>query len=538
MNMLKLMIVDDESLFREALRKTIPWNDLGYEVCCEAENGFDALEKIAEYKPDVALVDINMPFMDGIELAAEIKESGMDIRVIIVTGYDEFNYARQAIEVGVENYLLKPINEEKLMKVLSSVKKKIDIKIHELKKKVSVYKPILKEMFLSNLLYGSRLFTGEELKNLKNSLETDMDNCPYQVVTIELCEKQEYGWNDDDRQLWIFAVLNIAAEVLSETCVFESCRDIHGRIHLVVQFNTIDANWPPNLYNLCERIRSLVSKHLNFNVTIGISNSHKGLKYLSKAYNEALYALKNSITFGENRVILYENVAVSEKAAGNVYPIEQRQQLLMSARMGLFDEVDKIIDSIFEELKLSNASSEIVIIKCMEMVSTCFEFISGTGNEIKSLLGDDFNLLKEVNSKKNIDEMKAWVKDIFFTAMKNQDAGTNSHLHKIACEAKKYIDDNISKFDLKVIDVARHVHVAYGYLCVVFKKEMGKTINAYITETRINKAKKMMDEGCRSVSLIAAKVGYTDANYFGKCFKKIYGITPGKYIENISVRQG
>src|SRR4051794_41652 len=125
--MLKLMLVDDENLFREALKKTIPWKDLGYEVCCEAENGYDALEKIAEFKPDVALVDINMPMMDGIELAAEIKESGLDIRVIIITGYGEFTYARQAIEVGVENYLLKPIEEDQLIKVLNSVKKKIDI---------------------------------------------------------------------------------------------------------------------------------------------------------------------------------------------------------------------------------------------------------------------------------------------------------------------------------------------------------------------------------------------------------------------------
>jgi two-component system response regulator YesN len=120
--------------------------------------------------------------------------------------------------------------------------------------------------------------------------------------------------------------------------------------------------------------------------------------------------------------------------------------------------------------------------------------------------------------------------------MNTKYANINRSFSKTVDDAKKYIDENLSKFDLKIDEIARHVYVGYGYLCVVFKKEMGKTINTYISETRINRAKKLIDEGCYSVYGVSARVGYADANYFGKCFKKVYGINPGKYIENISSR--
>lgn len=529
--MLKLIIVDDESLFREALRKTIPWKELGYEVCCEAENGIDALEKIAEFKPDVALVDINMPLMDGLELAAEIKESEMDTRVIIITGYGEFNYARKAIEVGVENYLLKPIDEEQLAKVLSSVKKKIDIKFDELKNQVTVYKPILKEILLGNLLYGTRMFEKEELINLKNSLKVNLDIQSYQVVVIELSETQ--NWDEDDRQLWIFAILNIISEIFNELCVFESCQDINGRICLVAHAKVIDTNWPQSISSLCERIHLLIEKYLKFKTTIGISNSYKGSTYISKAYNEALYAINNKLIIGENCVIQYGNIIGQVETAVNIYPIEQRQVLLTAARMGEFHKVEDTIYSIFEEMSASNIPRDLVILKCMEVVSTCIEFMGGISNEIKTILGDNFDLLEEIKNKKNLEQMKAWLKEIFFSGMNLKNARVSNFISKTVEDAKKYIDENIGRYDLKIDEIARNVYVGYGYLCTIFKKEMGKTINTYISDTRIIKAKQLIDEGCHSVYAASAKVGYADANYFGKCFKKLYGITPGKYIDNI-----
>ncbi|HHV99803.1 MAG TPA: response regulator [Clostridiaceae bacterium] len=531
--MLKVMIVDDESLFREALKETIPWSELGYEVCCEAENGLDALEKISEYKPDVALVDINMPMMDGIELAAEIKESGADVRVIIITGYSEFDYARKAIEVGVDNYLLKPIDEAQLINVLDSVKKKISIKVEELRKQLTFYKPLLKEMILNNLLYGARIFDKEELSNLEKSFRIDFDNQPYQVIVVEICEKEEYKWYEEERQLWNFAVSNIVNEIFSDVYNYEICRDIHDRICVIANVKPIDMNWHEDILNICERIRVSVKKYLKFSVIIGISDIHKGFRFISQSYNEALYALKNSIVVGEDRVIRYENIKVSDELAIDVYTVEQRRQLLMAARMNKIDEVNEIINSIFNEIRLLNASSDFIVVKCIEIASTCFEFLAETNIKIKCVFGENFNLLKEIQEKKTLDQLESWIKEIFEKSINFRISKSDVQFSKVVADAKRYIDENYNKFDLKIDEIAKNVYVGYGHLCALFKKETGKTINTYITETRINKAKQLLDEGYSNISAVSTMVGYADANYFGKCFKKIYGITPGRYIDEI-----
>jgi two-component system, response regulator YesN len=208
----------------------------------------------------------------------------------------------------------------------------------------------------------------------------------------------------------------------------------------------------------------------------------------------------------------------------------------MAARMSAIDEVDETIHSIFDEIRLSKTSNDLVIVKCIELVSTCFEFVAGTGNKIQSVFGVGFNLLEEIHKKKTINELELWIKEIFHIVMNSEFANMNIHFSKTVEDAKKYINENFSKFDLKIDEIARQVYIGYARLCFLFKRETGKTINDYITETRINRSKKLIDEGCHSVSAVSARIGYADANYFGKCFKKIYGITPGRYIDNILSR--
>lgn len=151
--MLKIIIVDDEPLYRKYLINSVEWEKYGFQVCCEAKNGIDALEKIHEYKPDIGLVDINMPFMDGLELAEKIREEALDVAVILVTGYNEFEYARKAIKFGVVDYILKPFDNEELMTPLLKVKESIEkkkIRRIEHREEVDFIKDRLLNMLVSN----------------------------------------------------------------------------------------------------------------------------------------------------------------------------------------------------------------------------------------------------------------------------------------------------------------------------------------------------------------------------------------------------
>lgn len=525
------MLVDDESLFREALRKTIPWETLGYEVCCEAENGIDALEKIQLYKPHVALVDINMPMLDGIELAAEIKENGLNVNVIIITGYGEFEYARQAIEVGVNNYLLKPIQEDQLVKALAAVKKKLDAETEELKRQVKVYRPLLKEMLLSNLLQGTKLLALEETRKLKASLAVDPDARPYWVMAIEIATRRESSWDEGEKRLWTFAVANVARDILESRCVFETCQDTE-RVCSVIHAKDADSAWPLDVVRLGERIRQAVRQYLKLEVAIGISGSREGMDGLPRSYGEALYALHNRHVKGNNQVVSYNEVVVSDEAALRIYPAEQRQQLLMAARMYDTQLVRELVQAIFGEIRRANASIELLANKCVELVSTCQEFVEGTGREWRSVFEEGGRLLDSLHKRESIEEWEGDIQAMYAQAMRAVFAQAGQGASRTVEQAKKYIDDHLDKFDLKIDEIARHVYIGYGRLCELFKRETGVTINHYITDARIRMAKKLIDEGHHSVSAVSARVGYADANYFGKSFKKKYGIAPGNYIDN------
>ncbi|HEX3029617.1 MAG TPA: response regulator [Clostridia bacterium] len=164
--MLNVMIVDDEFYFREALKISIPWGELGFRICGEAKNGRDALEKVGILSPEIIIVDINMPIMDGLEFVQNIKEAGIKSKIIILTGYSEFNYAKQTIQLGVNSYILKPVNEEELINSLLEIKKVIEneanikIEIDSYKKQVRESLPLLKDKFLNELIQGNLIKKG------------------------------------------------------------------------------------------------------------------------------------------------------------------------------------------------------------------------------------------------------------------------------------------------------------------------------------------------------------------------------------------
>ena len=533
--MLKLMIVDDENLFREALKISLPWKQLGYEVCCEAENGYDALERIAEFKPDVALVDINMPVMDGLELAAEIRENGLDVKVIIISGYGEFTYARQAIEVGVVNYLLKPVDEEELIKALSAIRKAIEkerstgYEMEGLLRQANAFRPLLKEMLLNDLMQGSRCISGDDLPALGLQLEPDVHSRLFQVAVIELDEKAEYGWNAETRQAWGFAVSDIAAGLLTDCgCRHEISHGYQGRLNVLLFPDAHDQDNQLELIGAFDRIRLTVSKSLGFTVTTGMGRPYESIGQVSMSYKEALYALNNRLAIEENSVLYYP-VAAEYRPGGNIFPIEQKMQLHMCLRIRNFSEAEKIITSVLAEIRQNNPSIEMAKFICSELVSSVLQTAIEAGRA-----GGFFDLcltaFQQIQTKTNLNEMETLIMKLL-PQLSGDDPGKSKRMSRIVESAKDYIGQNYSRFDLKIDEIAKHIFVQYGHLCFVFKRETGKTINEYISDFRISKAKELIDGGCLSVSMVAAKVGYADANYFSKCFKKLAGVTPGKYME-------
>lgn len=538
--MLKIMIIDDEFYFREALKVSIPWNELGFEVCAEAKNGKDALEKAIKLNPDIMLVDINMPIMDGLEFVRNVNEKGINSKIIILTGHNEFNYAKQAVKLGVNNYILKPVDDEEIIKSLNEVKKIIEIEtstkieIGRLRKQLKDSLPLLKDKLLNEIIQGSIIRSRNEAMKKMEYLNINIDSDYYQVVAIELEYEESLGWSDEDRQLWKFAVSNITGEVLAEQYIFDTCYDTDDRICIIIGLKETEDNCDTSqlLYNRLELIKNAVQKHLSFTVTIGAGNIKNDLFDIHASYKEAIVALKNKLTVGKNKVIPYSTVSDST-IKSNLFTGEHRSRLLLDLRTADETEVQKLIGQIFSEMRSENIHHEIIFVVCIELVAVCLEYIVETGLSFKDILPNNrINIIEELQSKGSIDEMESWIEEIFRLTMELTQKSRNSKVSKLIDEVKNYIETNYQNDSLSIDEMAKKLFVNYAHLCFIFKRDTGVTINEYLTEFRIKKSKEFFDNGDTLVLNVASKVGYADANYFGKCFKKFYGLAPSKYIEN------
>lgn len=538
--MLKIMIVDDELYFREALKVSIPWNELGFNVCAEAKNGRDALEKALKLNPDIMIVDINMPIMDGLELVRNVNEKGLDCKIIILTGHSEFNYAKQAVQLGVNNYILKPVDDEELIRSLIETKKTIEkeasikIEVSTLRQQVKDSLPLLKDKLLNELIQGNLIRDKHETMKKMEYLSINMNSEYYQVAAIELEYEESHGWNDEDKQLWKFAVSNISSEVLSEQYVFDICYDADDRICIIVGTKEMEnkSDISPLLYNRLEMIKNAVQKHLNFTVSIGAGNVKNDLFDIHASYKEAIVALKNKLTVGKNNVISYSTVSDSI-IKRNLFTGEHRSRLLLNLRTADETEVQKLIRQIFIEMYDENVHHEILFVVCIELVAVCLEYIVEAGLSLKDILPNNrLNIIEELQSKGSIDEMEGWIEEIYRHTMEMTKRSRSSKVSKLITEVKNYIADNYQNDSLSIDEIASKLFVNYAHLCFIFKRDTGVTINEYLTELRIKKAKELLDNGNILVLDVASKVGYADANYFGKCFKKYYGLAPSKYIES------
>jgi two-component system response regulator YesN len=540
--MLKVMIVDDEFYFREALKISLPWNGLGFDICGEAKNGKDALDKVGELKPDIIIVDINMPIMDGLEFVQYSREKGVSSKIIILTGHSEFNYARQAVQLGVHNYILKPVNEEELAQSLLEMKKLIEteasvkIEFDTLKQQVNDSLPLLKDKFLNDLIQGNIIRNDNASDKKMEYLNINIHSKFYQTSIIEIDYEENLDWNNEDRQLWKFAVSNITSEILSGYLTFDICYDKDDRICIITGAEEGGSEHDIDQLLECklESIREAVCKHFKFTVTIGIGNVKNELFEIAASYKESMVALKNKLTLGKNRIITYGSVSDLEIKV-NLFTAEYRNRLLINMRTGEDNEVRSLISQIFGEIRRQNVRHEILSVFCIEMVSACLEFMAETGLGFKDVLDDNqLNIIEQIQLKRSIYEIEAWIQEIFLNASEAFKRNRSSKTSRLIEKVKKYIEENCHDSEMGIDEIAKHLYINYAYLCSVFKRDTGVTINEYLTEFRINRAKKLFDAGNVMVLDVAGRVGYADANYFGKCFKKYYGLAPSKYIESIS----
>ncbi|MBW5449285.1 response regulator [Cohnella sp. CFH 77786] len=520
---MNILIADDEAIFRDYLRQALDWEALGFRICGEARNGVEALELSERMKPDLALVDINMPLMDGLALTEELKKRYPLMDIILVTGHNEFDYARTAIRLGVEDYILKPFSKDELVLTLLKCRQKYRDTL-EARQTEQADRQLMAESILNRLISGEAAEPAERLAERLKQLGVKL-GAKHTAACIEI-DHMERRWNESaERQLWKFAVENILRETMEEEGELLVFHGPEGRIVCLRQENGDSRTSRAGLEGY-EKVCRYIRKYLKLTVTIGVGTCREGVSGIRRSFEEARQALQSKFMLGEDRVIAYGDL--ESPGAGTAFPADTNETLAHMLRMGDWEGLNGKLEELFAVIRDRRLSLDLTYVACMGWVSVCLSHVSEAGHPIEDCFGEHFFPYAEIRRMETSEGVKAWMKSLFRQALEYVGRHKQTRSAVIAKNARQYIEQHYGDPELSVEGVAAHVFVNPSYLRAVFKKAYGMTAGEYIIHVRMTRAKALIGGPLR-LSDVAERVGFADPGYFSRSFRKFFGVSPSEY---------
>jgi Response regulator containing CheY-like receiver domain and AraC-type DNA-binding domain len=516
-----MLIVDDEENTRNLIKKCIDWEEIGIHIAGEASSGQEALDIIETINVDIIITDIRMQFMDGLEFSKKATERYPHIKIIVCTAYEEFEYAKQGIKIGINDFLLKPIKRSELRESVESLKNKIETErvsraeYIKLKERLSENFAYLKEKFLNDLIQRSCFSDDIIDKLLYFSVESLSKYIQIAVIGTSHID------NEDSKSEEEAVLLDLAcAEIVKK--YFQDYKDVYVIIDNSRKIVILNSNSKIDIISSCEHIKDLLINRLNCYVSVGIGNAYKDLKNIKKSYREAFEALYYKLVYGKNQVIYFNDMSIESK--GLDIKNEETNELGFYIKAGIDEKVIYIIDKLFQDI-YSDPSYNIgqVRVLAINIVTMTFNSITELGLDYEMMLDTKefpYNYILKID---NATEIKEYLNNLILNAIKYIKRARAKKVNKVFVEMVEYIQKNISDPELSLSSVANKFYLNPSYLCRVFKQEIGQSFIEYLTKIRIEKAIELFKETDLRNYEVCEKIGVPDPNYFGKCFKKYTG---------------
>lgn len=535
--MQKVFLVEDEIVMREGIKNNIPWAEEGFEFVGEASDGELAYPMIVSEKPDILITDIKMPFMDGLELSRMVRKEFPNMKIIILSGYNEFDYAKQAIHIGVTDYLLKPISSLKLIEAVKKVSE-IICKENEEKKLLEQYKKEMEE----NLVHKKQRFFYELIKGKMtlakviekgNSLGIDLVAGAYNILLLKVKLKE----NPFEYSKGLMETLNQINEFIknSQDVIKFECENELMAIIIKAE-NMEKLNFLIEDYS--RKLIDVLNQTDDIEYFGGIGKNVTRLGELQESYNEANKAysaryftktnqIVNSLeltrlnTFQQNDVI--DMQAIDSTKLNKAFV----EKFLKNGTKG---EIDHFISDYFSSIGNANIKSMLFRQYIIMDIYFCVTGFLETMGYSKDKIVEEFGTFTKIDEIIiSVEKSEVYVKKLFNKAITLRD-GTSMKKYediiKLACE---YIQENYHKEDISLNTVAASVNISPTYFSAIFSQETGKTFIEYLTLTRMNKAKELLMCSNKKTTEIGYEVGYKDSHYFSYIFKKTQQCTPKEY---------
>lgn len=527
MHTYSVLLVDDEEEVIQVILRKIQWEHLGFSVIGYANNGLRALELMEEHQPDVVITDIKMPYMDGLELAGQIRAGYPAARILILTGFDEFEYAREAVHLEVEEYVLKPVNSVELSEVLIRLKTKLDQEIQEKRSREVLRRyyeeslPFLQANFYTTLIEGR--IQREDLEKYVRDYQISFSGRYYCCLVIHTSAAQVP--EDIQPVLLSLSVQKQAEKYLGDPWGIKSFSYL-GNTVFIAQLS--DENAVSELTDECDRFCKYAGRILGAVVAVGVGRVCTDLLDLSQSYIDARAAVSYRVIFGSSRAINMKEIEPRNRRR-MAFPCEMELIKLFKAvrlqeGIDLRQAVNHYLDqNVFDTLSLPQYQ-----VSVMELVSALYRFAADNDIVIEDLSGN----LKELYSRLldlETEAVRTWFQGVCAALHESLIMVQNNTTHTLVDKAKQYIESHYGDEDLSLDRICQILGVSNSYFSTVFKKETGDSFVGYLTDYRMDRAARRLIHSNDKSYVIAKEVGYGDPNYFSYVFKRKYGVSPSKY---------
>ena len=524
MDKYRILLVDDEEELRAGIRTRIDWNALGFELAGEAANGRDALELAEQLRPDVVLTDIKMPFMDGLTLCRQLKQQLPAVRLVIFSGFDDFDYARQAIGMNVFEYLLKPITSEDLSGVLVRLRKTMEeerIRQQDMEKLRRSYEenlPVLRGQFYTRLLSGQ--LKANQIMERAARYEIEFSGKSWVAAEIHV---SNLGEDPDD--LILLSLKNF----FEENASLSDCQ-FHWTLYdddlaVIAAFEEY-----PRVYGLIgelERVRALGEPLLGLQLTIGVGLGVKQPAQLAQSIHGAKSALEYRVILGPGRTLYIGDL---EPRSTNTLPFDEtaERELVNAVKLGTPEQVRAFTEGWLRQAQNETSLSQM---QCffLELVACLMRLAREAEIPQEEVFGPGFTGAVQISDFGGPQQLGSWVEERCLhlqELLRRQRSYTTA---RTVDKAREFIGENYADCNLSVEMLCEHLHLSPAYFSTMFKRETGMSFTAYVTQVRMEAAVELLRSSEEKTYLIAQQTGYLDPNYFSYVFKRYFGTSPSKY---------
>lgn len=535
--MYNVLVVDDESIVRLGLKTIVNWENYGFSLDYEASNGKQAIKILIDNPEiDIVITDINMPVMNGIELISEIIKLERKIEIIVLSAYDDYNLVRQAFKLGINDYIIKSdMDPHVILKQFKNAADKIEGEktiAGKVARDLNHDFKYLKEKLLKDLLEQDEV---EDIEMRAKKINLNITGKSYFVcfLWVDNYEKIIDKYGDNTLKPFVSSIISSTNQVLIEQNIGEVLSISPQEYVLLLMIGQLNISKGNEMVSsVLGKIRSQLSNYMNIRLSIGVSNITNDIKNIRILYKQSEENAKLRFILGKGKTIYPNDVARITNAASE--KISGKNDRFISAlkegdREKSFNELETLFDIIrkYNPLKIEKLFPFYV-----EILFSITKHLNEIGEDASSVFGKEVDFYEKISKFETRDEINVWLRNITDWVLNYIKEKRDLKISRAVIRAIEYIRANYSNEDLSLGMVSEFVGLSENRFSTLFAKETNKTFVEYLTTKRIEKAKDLLSSTSLKVYEIAEKVGYSNAEYFSRIFKKITGKSPNSY--NIS----